>query len=130
MTSPDWPLLQPESERPRESSSRKQPTPVATSATTSVEDEDALLYGDASVGGQGDSVAGGNGEGGSGGVGDDGAGSVLIPIWRRHLRRGANSTYWAALLRKNGTLEILSLPDFAAKFAVNNLQLGKIIPST
>ena len=47
-----------------------------------------------------------------------------MAFWRRHLKR-PKSTFWAVLLRENGTLEVLSLPDFALKFAVQNFDHGK-----
>jgi hypothetical protein len=38
--------------------------------------------------------------------------------------RRVTPTYWAVLLRENGELHILALPDFTLKYIVKNFPLG------
>ncbi len=45
------------------------------------------------------------------------------PAWRRHLRR-VDPTFWAALLLSDGSLEILSLPDFVVRFHVGDFSMA------
>ncbi len=45
------------------------------------------------------------------------------PAWRRHLHR-VDPTFWAALLLSDGSLEILSLPDFVVRFHVGDFSMA------
>ena len=82
----------------------------AASTAAAIEDEDALLYGDAAPAAAPEPAR-------------DHTSTNPRSWWRKHLQN-ARKTFWAILLRENGTLEILSLPDFTLKFSIFNFPLG------
>ena len=99
------------------SSTAAKSTSAATADTTAdslIEDEDALLYGDAAP-----SIFAGADSSRS-----DKPGSKSSSFWRKHMKK-IKPTYWAILLKDDGSLEIRSIPDFTLKFVIQNFNHGE-----
>ena len=88
-------------------------TPVAEQPSKSeVDDEDELLYGDSDMPGLSSADAEQSAEGGKD---------------ADEMKKDASSiqpTYWTAVCRDNGVLEIYSLPDFKLVLIVKNFPMG------
>lgn len=89
---------------------------VGTSNVTEIDDEDELLYGESAPN-----------------LFDKAAVDETIKesddkadndkYWKRYLST-PKATFWAFILRENGTFEVRSLPDFTVKYTILNLNLA------
>ncbi len=82
------------------------------------EDEDALLYGDSAA-----STSQKKSSQASFSNNDNSKRSGEAP-WRKHMRK-VEPTFWAILLRRDSTMEILSLPDFVLRMSVKDFNMGE-----
>lgn len=85
-----------------------------------IEDEDALLYGDAAP----SNLFSGDFKASQSGNTDAQSAGSSAPFWRKHMKPH-KASFWVFLYRENGHLEILTLPDFSVKYVVRQFYLGQ-----